>query len=161
MPEELLEALVAESPAARNAFEKKRNLVGHDKFDIDEWLLQKSVTITKEPEPYKGGRRWTLPNCPFNPEHKAPVIIEYPSGALAYKCLHTSCSKNDWKALRSLIEPGWSEEAQRSHTATSPNAGVASVTASGSTYDSRRITDLAQLPVCSRWKVASTGASKT
>ena len=80
--EESLEALAAEVPAAAGmAFAKNQNPVGHSNFAIDEWLLQKSVDIIKGPEPYEGGRRWTLLNCPFNPEHKAPVIIELGSGS--------------------------------------------------------------------------------
>jgi hypothetical protein len=63
-----------------------------------------------------------------------------------YKCLHKSCSENDWRALRCLIEPGYSEQAQRSHTAGAPNVGVSSVTASSSAHDTPRVTDLSRLP---------------
>ena len=65
------------------------------------------LEIIKGPEPYNGGRRWTLRNCPFNPQHEKPAVIELAGGALVYKCLHKSCSENDWKALRQYIEPDY------------------------------------------------------
>jgi hypothetical protein len=74
-------------------------------FEIDRWIATTGLETLKGPEPYNGGRRWTLATCPFNPEHQRPVIIELANGALVYRCLHTSCSDRDWKALRSYIEP--------------------------------------------------------
>jgi predicted P-loop ATPase len=83
------------------------------KFDIDVWISGSGLDIIKGPEPWQGGRRWTLRRCPFNDEHLKPVILEMPGGALAYKCLHKSCEQNDWKALRTHVDP---PPAKPSHT---------------------------------------------
>ena len=34
------------------------------------------------------------------------MLIQEPSGAVAFKCHHNGCSGNDWRALRELREPG-------------------------------------------------------
>ena len=81
-------------------------------FDIDRWLAQSGLEVIKGPDSYNGGRRWTFRTCPFNSEHEKPVVIELPGGALVYKCLHNSCSGNDWHALRRLVEPGYRELAE-------------------------------------------------
>ena len=58
--------------------------------------------------PYNGGRKWVFKVCPFNPQHTngSAVLIEEPSGAVAFRCHHNSCSGNDWHRLRELYEPG-------------------------------------------------------
>jgi hypothetical protein len=114
VPLDALEALASEVPAAATPTSgAKRNPSTHDGFDIEQWLAQSGLEIIKGPESYRGGRRWTLRACPFNPEHQKPVVIELRSGALVYRCLHKSCSENDWKALRARIQPEYRECAQR------------------------------------------------
>jgi hypothetical protein len=108
VPIELLEQLAAEAPAAprpTNTASAAGTGKSAQQFDIDGWLLRSALEVTKGPEPYNGGRKWTLRACPFSPEHQLPVVIELPSGALVYKCLHKSCEENNWRALRDLIEP--------------------------------------------------------
>jgi hypothetical protein len=111
VPVEMLHALATEAaspliPSTKGANPFQRN------FDIDQWLAKRSLPVTKGPDAYKGGRRWILDSCPFNPEHKKPAVIALPHGALVYKCLHNSCSGNDWSALRSLIEPDYQDRSQ-------------------------------------------------
>jgi hypothetical protein len=64
-------------------------------------------------------------------------VIELFNGALVYKCLHKSCEQNDWRALRTLGEPGYS-------------AAAPSTPAEGGDLDpeaiSPLITDLRQIP---------------
>ena len=76
-------------------------------FDLDSWLAQYCPELGS-PQPWKGGRKWTFPVCPFNEAHtnKSAVLIQEPSGAVAFKCHHNGCSGNDWRALRELREPG-------------------------------------------------------
>jgi hypothetical protein len=140
-----LEALASEAVAAVTPPAKKR-VPGPAAFGIDQWLAQSPFEIVKGPEPYEGGRRWTLGVCPFNHEHEKPVVIELAGGALVYKCLHKSCAENDWKALRRLVEPGYKDWAQRpgttsrsSHADPASQAGVPS-------DDLPLITDLCQIP---------------
>ena len=76
-------------------------------FDLDSWIAQYCPELGS-PQPWKGGRKWIFPVCPFNEAHtdKSAVLIQESSGAVAFKCHHNSCSGNDWRALRELREPG-------------------------------------------------------
>lgn len=76
-------------------------------FDLDSWIAQYCPELGS-PQPWKGGRKWIFPVCPFNEAHtnKSAVLIQEPSGAVAFKCHHNGCSGNDWHALRELREPG-------------------------------------------------------
>ncbi|MGA8597254.1 MAG: hypothetical protein WB676_21265 [Bryobacteraceae bacterium] len=109
VPVELIDQLAAEVPNSQKAkvktFDFKSRNGGTPLFDIELWLANSGFNIIKGPEPYSGGRRWTLDVCPFNQDHKKPVVIELASGALVYRCLHKSCEAKDWKALRDLVEP--------------------------------------------------------
>ena len=73
VPFDLLRKLAAEEPIARGHTASSRTTATHrGQFDIDAWIASSSLTVIKEPEPYNGGRRWTLDRCPFNPAHKSP-----------------------------------------------------------------------------------------
>ena len=76
-------------------------------FDLDSWIAQYCPELGS-PQPWKGGRKWIFPICPFNEAHtnKSAVLIQEPSGAVAFKCHHNGCSGNDWRALRELRESG-------------------------------------------------------
>ena len=76
-------------------------------FNLDSWIAQYCPELGS-PQPWKGGRKWIFPVCPFNEAHtnKSAVLIQEPSGAVAFKCHHNGCSGNDWRALRELREPG-------------------------------------------------------
>lgn len=76
-------------------------------FNLDSWIAQYCPELGS-PQPWKGGRKWIFPVCPFNEAHtnKSAVLIQEPSGAVAFKCHHNGCSCNDWRALRELREPG-------------------------------------------------------
>ena len=76
-------------------------------FDLDSWITQYCPELGS-PQPWKGGRKWIFPVCPFNEAHTntSAVLIQEPSGAVAFKCHHNGCSGNDWRALRELREPG-------------------------------------------------------
>ena len=130
---EALAAEVQHEPLRTGALRKDN--VAHGRFDIDAWLDGSGLNVIRGPEPYQGGRRWTLRACPFNQEHQNPVVIELAYGALVYKCLHNSCIENDWKALRLLIEPDYRPCAQGSN---SPGAVVAT--------GPNLITNLSQIP---------------
>jgi hypothetical protein len=144
VPVEALETLAAEvqtAPPPTGA--RRKDTPGSSRFDIDEWIEFSTLDVPKGPEPYKEGRRWTLRTCPFNPEHQKPAILEFPSGALVYKCLHNSCAQNDWKALRALIELNggvFNESARPSQVTT---AGQPTTSQQD---DAPLITDLSQLP---------------
>ena len=125
---EALEALASEGiVAATTTTQRSFSVPGS--FDIDQWLEQSGVEITKGPEPYNGGRKWTLRACPFNSEHEKPVVITLPGGALVYKCLHKSCAENKWEALRRFFEPDYQAASK-----------------AGKSTEVPQITDLSQIP---------------
>ena len=76
-------------------------------FDLDEWIARYCPGIG-EAKAYKDGRKWVFPVCPFNSDHsnRSAVLIEQPNGAVAFTCHHNSCSGNDWRKLRVMLEPG-------------------------------------------------------
>jgi len=81
--------------------------VSNPGFSLDDWILRHGLDIDS-PVPYNGGRKWVFKVCPFNHEHtnRSAVLIEEPSGAVAFRCHHNSCSGNDWHKLREMYEPG-------------------------------------------------------
>jgi hypothetical protein len=115
-----------------------------DGFRFDQWLSSSGLEVMKGPDAYEGGQRWTLAKCPFNPEHLKPVIIQLPSGALCYRCLHKSCAQNDWKALRRLIDPGYSDHPRAPFSRATNDA--ASGPAENPDTIAPLITDLSQIP---------------
>ena len=149
VPVEALEALAAQVLIAppRAGAQQHMNTPATSRFNTDEWIAGSGLEIIKGPEPYDGGRRWTVKACPFNAEHEKPVILELSNGALVYKCLHKSCTDNDWKALRRLVEPNYGDSVhRRAHANASMAAGAQTQQAGRSMEDAPLITDLAQIP---------------
>ncbi len=133
---EALESLTKEAEsAAPLATARASSTSPPHRFKIEDWLASGGLEIIKGPEPYNGGRRWTLRTCPFSPEHQKPAIIELPSGALCYRCLHNSCAQNDWRALRRVVDPGSLQSDDASPAASEASAETAPA-----------ITDLSQIP---------------
>ena len=93
-------------------------------FDLDSWIAQYCPELGS-PQPWKGGRKWIFPVCPFNEAHtnKSAVLIQESSGAVAFKCHHNGCSCNDWRALRKLREPGCCER----HESTFPDVDISGI----------------------------------
>jgi hypothetical protein len=89
------------------------NISNNSNFNIDDWIAQYCPELG-QPQEWKGGRRWVFNECPFNPAHnnRSAVLIEQPSGAIAFTCHHNSCQGNDWFKLRELKEPGCYEPPQ-------------------------------------------------
>ena len=90
-----------------------------EKFEIETWI-RKFCPDAEGPEQWQNGRKWIFPVCPFNPDHRnrSAIITEQASGAIGFTCHHNGCKDKDWKALRELREPGFSErEIERQTTA--------------------------------------------
>ena len=140
VPIEVFESLARESESAKPSVPLPAGVA--TQFNIEQWLASSGLEVIKGPDPYHGGQRWTLRICPFNPEHRKPVIIQFPSGARCYKCLHNSCAQNGWTELRGLVDPGY-----RPVNRSSPTYAVVQ------TNDTPLITDLSQIP--SVWTLES------
>src|SRR5438552_13949417 len=70
-------------------------------FDVPTWLDKHGLVVTKT-APYRGGQKWVLQCCPFNPAHTGgcAVVLQGPDGKMGFKCQHHSCQGKGWKALR-------------------------------------------------------------
>lgn len=77
-----------------------------EKFDLESFLKKHSIGV-RQVESVAGGKKYVLEHCVFNPQHRAKdaVIFQRDSGALAYVCLHNSCSHYTWKDVRLKFEP--------------------------------------------------------
>ncbi|RKY03384.1 hypothetical protein DRP77_06210 [Candidatus Poribacteria bacterium] len=83
-------------------------------FDIAKWIEEHGLEIRKV-KPWNGATVYELATCPFNPDHNRgeAFIIQFPSGAIYFRCFHNSCADKDWHSLRDLLEPGWREKAKQ------------------------------------------------
>lgn len=76
---------------------------GSGSFDVSMFLENAGLEY-KGPASWRSGRKWLLPVCPYNEEHKSSAyIVQMPSGALAAGCHHNSCSWC-WKDLRAKYD---------------------------------------------------------
>jgi hypothetical protein len=118
----LLETLAASAP--KTAVPQRTGAAQSidQSFDVDRWIIDRSIKVVG-PTPWKDGRKWVFPICPWNPDHtnRSAYIVQHASGAIAAGCQHNGCKDNDWHALRDMIEPGWRDrgsKADRQPTAT-------------------------------------------
>ena len=76
-------------------------------FDLDAWIAAHCLNIGPA-VPYKDGRKWIFPVCPFNSAHsnRSAALFQNAAGAIGFRCLHNSCMGNDWRKLRVKLEPG-------------------------------------------------------
>lgn len=79
----------------------------HEDFNLREFIQKHGIEVTKEVPISGGGTKFVLKQCPFDEGHKAPdsALFELPSGAIAFKCYHNSCSHYDWRAFRLHYDP--------------------------------------------------------
>jgi P4 family phage/plasmid primase-like protien len=77
------------------------------RFDLEAFIAEHLADNVASHSPWKGdGHKWVLSVCPFNPDHARgeAVIVRHPSGAIAAKCQHDSCTWK-WRDLRKLLDP--------------------------------------------------------
>lgn len=77
---------------------------GRKIFDVEKFLNVHGVGYKKRD--VKGGYKYVLDECVFNPEHKSPdsAVFVYDDGRLGFKCFHNSCSSYHWKEFRERLE---------------------------------------------------------
>ncbi|TSA15473.1 MAG: DUF3987 domain-containing protein [Comamonadaceae bacterium] len=73
-------------------------------FGLEDFLTRHSLAHTRDQ--HEGRERFKLASCPFNPEHidGEAAIFRKPSGALGFKCQHTSCEDKGWRHVRELLD---------------------------------------------------------
>jgi energy-coupling factor transporter ATP-binding protein EcfA2 len=76
-------------------------------FDVEAFIEKHGLKVRLRSE-WRGGDKWVLETCPFNPEHtNNSAIITRVNGAPGFMCQHTSCAGLGWKELRERLEPGY------------------------------------------------------
>jgi hypothetical protein len=100
-----MEALIGPMRAEREDAISTR---GHRIQDMADWADEIGLRVLAGPMSLFGrGQKWVLEQCPFNPDHKKPIIglIE---GKPIFRCLHQSCSGYGWREFREKVDPGYS-----------------------------------------------------
>ena len=106
-PKDRLIALANEYPEEANRHAPRMQKKPHkEEFNIESWLYDHMIRV-HDVKHWRDTTKYVLEECPFDSSHKAPdsTIIQMPSGAIAFKCLHNSCSGRTWQDLRLKYEP--------------------------------------------------------
>lgn len=100
---EQLEELISRLPKESKEQEDTTTQKG---FDIEKWLKSFDISVSTQ-KPWMGGFVYSLAECPFDSNHKAPdsSIIKHKSNAISFHCFHNSCKDHTWKELREMKEP--------------------------------------------------------
>jgi hypothetical protein len=115
-------------------------------FDLQNWLSTNNISV-KNTKPWNGGTIYSLVECPFNFNHKAPdsSIIQQKSGAISFHCFHNSCQEHTWKELRDLKEPKRDDKKQTKPTEEkNDNEGLVDVSVLDAVAAMRKVCDGAE-----------------
>ncbi len=80
-------------------------------FDLDAWLREHGIRVSAV-KSWKGGRLFTLEECPFTTAHKdGAFVIQFENGAVHAGCHHAGCGggRQRWQELRRMHEPEYAE----------------------------------------------------
>lgn len=97
-------------PLRDSKSEEFKDQTGEFIGDMVKWLSDRGQTVVAGPRPMFGneGQKWIISKCPFNPEHRDPVV-GLVSNRPVYRCLHNSCSAFRWKEFREKIDPTYKD----------------------------------------------------
>ncbi len=103
-PVELLKKLAGELPKPERPTFK--NNYGGDEFNLDDFISKNNIGVSDTIRTSQS-TKYVLDHCLFNNQHKGKdaVIFKLQNGAIAYKCLHSSCSNRTWQDVRMMFEP--------------------------------------------------------
>ncbi len=122
-------------------------------FSLDDFLSRLGIAFQQDT--HDGAERFKLDHCPFNPEHGKgeAAIFRRSSGALGFRCQHSSCADRTWQDVRVLVDG--SPETRRTHTIGPARAEHRADTPNAPAGDSvgriayRRASDIQAKPI--RW----------
>jgi hypothetical protein len=111
VPLEKLQALAAMAPQPEAKLQTDPRWSGNGAFDLDRWIAEHNLSV-RGPDPWRGGRKWVLPVCPWNPEHTngSAFITQGSNGAIGAGCHHNGCQGKGWHDLRDVAEPAWRDQ---------------------------------------------------
>jgi len=106
---ELLERVASLAPKEATSTNAQTSH-GTNGFDLDT-LLARAPFALNAPVAYQGGRKWTIPVCPWSADHTggSAFLIQRGDGVIQAGCRHNSCQRYGWHELRDILEPGWRE----------------------------------------------------
>ena len=92
---------------ADNTHKRNRYSQGAKEFNLDEFINEHGISVSKIVSMPGGGRKFVLTECPFDSSHKAPdsAIFELADGSIGFKCFHNSCSHYTWRDVRLKFDP--------------------------------------------------------
>lgn len=87
---------------------------GHDRAGtsgpewLDEFIARHGIVI-KRREPWNGGLRLILAECPFNPEHggTSAAFFVGVNGGFSFKCQHNSCADKRVAGGTAEVRTAW------------------------------------------------------
>ena len=82
----------------------RSNNYSNEVFDLDSFIEKHGIEVEKRSS-FKGGEKIVLKQCPFDSQHQSAAFFRSPSGAIAFKCFHNSCSQYGWRDVRLKYEP--------------------------------------------------------
>lgn len=82
----------------------RSNNYSNEAFDLDAFIEKHGIEVEKRSS-FKGGEKIVLKQCPFDSQHQSAAFFHSPSGAIAFKCFHNSCSQYGWRDVRLKFEP--------------------------------------------------------
>ena len=83
-----------------------QNNYGQDKFELKAFIQKNGIEVKSELS-FQGGTKYILDHCLFDHSHRSKdaALFELQNGAIAYKCMHNSCSGYKWQDVRKMFEP--------------------------------------------------------
>lgn len=101
----LLETLAALSASrSRSSNSSYDDLGSHRHWDIRDRLRDAGISFTEADKGY--GTVYRLDRCLTSTDHTdGACLIEFPSGALTYRCHHDRCAGKGWSDVRNLLIP--------------------------------------------------------
>jgi hypothetical protein len=105
IPLALLETIAGRAPVAPPPVSRHEKAPSGDAFDMEGFIRKYSIDAD-ERQPYQGGYKWILKQCPFCQEaNGGACLFVTSSGAAAFRCLHNRCNGKDWRDFRAHYEP--------------------------------------------------------
>ena len=80
-------------------------------LDLDAWLREHGIRVSAR-KSWKGGRLFTLEECPFTTAHQdGAFLIQFENGAIHAGCHHAGCGggRQRWQELRRMHEPAYAD----------------------------------------------------
>jgi hypothetical protein len=97
--------------------ESNHSVNGGARFNLEDFIEHHGIAVKDIKSWVSGIRKFTLEHCVFDDTHRgtSAVILQFPSGAQDYRCLHNTCVDRRWPQVREKYEPNYRQR-QNSRT---------------------------------------------